>query len=138
MSSELEEETIEEGVELVERRRGEEEVETIEVEGEHLEPESAMPLYDVTRPELLDTMITAVEILTQTVDGRIGLNEAVKMYSKEVEERLKKLLSEGVIVKKVKTRKRKTKTTKREAKRETRGRVKKKAKRKTKKEEVGT
>lgn len=116
MSSENFEESGEgEEAEVVERRElGEEEIIEAPIE-EAPEAEDAKILYDVTRPELLETMMIASDILTQATLGQLSLREAKRLYEREVKNRMRKLAAGGVIVKK-KPRARKAETKKKEEK----------------------
>ena len=100
MSSEHFEEGVgEEEVELL--RRGEVEEESlVEAPEEAVEAEEPRILYDVTKPELLETMIIASDILTQASLGQISLSEAKRLYEREVVARIRKLVAGGVVVKK--------------------------------------
>ncbi len=130
MSSEYFEE-VEAGEEVrVVRRRGEVEGEEFieEIPSEEVpEPEDSRVLYDVTKPELLETMMIASEILTQATLGEISISEAKKLYEKEVGARIKKLITGGVVVKK--------KSKARKAKGEKKAKVKAKVEKKEVKEE---
>jgi len=100
MSSEHFEEGVgEEEVELL--RRGEVGEESlVEAPEEAVEAEEPRVLYDVTKPELLETMIIASDILTQASLGQISLSEAKRLYEREVVARIRKLVAGGVVVKK--------------------------------------
>ncbi|MEM0340233.1 MAG: hypothetical protein QXN05_01650 [Acidilobaceae archaeon] len=89
------------------------------------------PIYDVSKPELLEVMVTASEILEKAASGMITIEDAKKLYVKAVLEQMKKFVGEGVIVK-IKKRKKKAKerTKKREKKTKKQGK-------KTKKEKAG-
>lgn len=84
--SEIEEEGTKEEVVIEERE---------EVPSE----EEEAPLYDVSRPELIDLMLRVVEIYEKALAGQISGNE-VAALKREVDSELKKMLIEGVVVKK--------------------------------------
>lgn len=124
MSSEPFEETRVSGDEEV-AESSEEVGEVMEVEEVTPEFEEAPIMYDVTKPELLETMMIASDILVQASAGLISIDEARKLYEREVIGRVKKLVTTGVVVKKAKkprTRKKK------EVKKEARKKAKKEAK----------
>ncbi len=117
MSSEYfeEREPEEEEVELLRREPSEEEL--IEAPPEEApEFEDTKVLYDVTKPELLETMMIASEILTQASMGQISLAEAKRLYEREVVTRIKKLVTGGVVVKKKARTRRASKTKTEKAK----------------------
>lgn len=125
----------EEEVELL-RREGVGEESLVEAPEEGaVEAEEPRILYDVTKPELLETMIIASDILTQASLGQISLGEARRLYEREVVARIRKLVAGGVVVKKkAKARRAEKKTKKKKAK----GEVKKEEeKRKAKKKAKG-
>jgi len=99
-----EEEAVEGGVE------GEEIVEAV------VEAEETPILYDVTKPELLETMLIASDILVAASTGAISLEEAKKIYEREIVGRVKKLVAAGVVVKKAKRAKAKKTEKKAKAK----------------------
>ncbi|MCC6060889.1 MAG: hypothetical protein LM578_05110, partial [Desulfurococcaceae archaeon] len=111
MSSEhFEESEASEEVEVVESRElSEEENLEATIEEEMPESEDLKILYDVTKPELLETMMIASDILTQATLGQLSLSEAKRLYEREVSARIRKLVTGGVVVKrKPKARKAKT------------------------------
>jgi hypothetical protein len=136
----------EEEVELL-RREGVGEESLVEAPEEGAVEEEPRILYDVTKPELLETMIIASDILTQASLGQISLSEAKRLYEREVVARIKKLVAGGVVVKKKararraekKTeKKKKTKTeVKKEKKSEKEAKEEKKTRRRKKKEGGG-
>jgi hypothetical protein len=89
----------EEEVELL-RREGVGEESLVEAPEEGAVEEEPRILYDVTKPELLETMIIASDILTQASLGQISLGEARRLYEREVVARIRKLVAGGVVVKK--------------------------------------
>ncbi|MFN4045898.1 MAG: hypothetical protein ACK4H7_00980 [Acidilobaceae archaeon] len=101
-SFEEREKSEEPGVELVERR-GEEGEEIPPVEGEALEEEPAL-LYDVTKPEILEVMMNAVEILSDASEGIISIDDVKKLYRANVERKLRELIKAGTIIKKPKSK----------------------------------
>jgi hypothetical protein len=130
-SEHFEEGEGEEEVELL--RRGEVEEESlVEAPEEAVEAEEPRVLYDVTKPELLETMIIASDILTQASLGQISLSEAKRLYEREVVARIKKLVAGGVVVKKKARARRAEKKT--EKKKKTKTEVKKEKEKKTEKE----
>jgi hypothetical protein len=108
----------EEEVELL-RREGVGEESLVEAPEEGAVEEEPRILYDVTKPELLETMIIASDILTRASLGQISLGEARRLYEREVVARIRKLVAGGVVVKKkAKARRAERKTEKKKAKAE--------------------
>jgi hypothetical protein len=131
-SEHFEESEASEEVEVVESRElSEEENLEATIEEEMPEPEDLKILYDVTRPELLETMMIASDILTQATLGQLSLSEAKRLYEREVSARIRKLVTGGVVVKR-KPKARKAKTEKKTEKKG-KGRVKAKEKKTEKK-----
>lgn len=124
----------EEEVELL-RREGVGEESLVEAPEEGAVEEETRILYDVTKPELLETMIIASDILTQASLGQISLGEARRLYEREVVARIRKLVAGGVVVKKkARARRAEKKTKKKKAKSEVK---KEEEKRKAKKKAKG-
>jgi len=109
-SEHFEESEASEEVEVVKSRElSEEENLEATIEEEMPESEDLKILYDVTKPELLETMMIASDILTQATLGQLSLSEAKRLYEREVSARIRKLVTGGVVVKrKPKARKAKT------------------------------
>jgi len=84
---------------------------------EVVEAEETPVLYDVTKPELLETMLIASDILIEASTGAISLEEAKKLYEREIVGRVRKLVSAGVVVKKAKRAKARKAEKKAKAKR---------------------
>ena len=124
----------EEEVELL-RREGVGEESLVEAPEEGaVEAEEPRILYDVTKPELLETMIIASDILTQASLGQISLGEARRLYEREVVARIRKLVAGGVVVKKKAKARRAERKTEKKKKAKTEVKKEKKAKKEAKEE----
>ena len=122
----------EEEVELL-RREGVGEESLVEAPEEGaVEAEEPRILYDVTKPELLETMIIASDILTQASLGQISLGEARRLYEREVVARIRKLVAGGVVVKKKAKARRAERKTEKKKKAKTEVKKEKKAKKEAK------
>jgi hypothetical protein len=122
----------EEEVELL-RREGVGEESLVEAPEEGaVEAEEPRILYDVTKPELLETMIIASDILTQASLGQISLGEARRLYEREVVARIRKLVAGGVVVKKKAKARRAERKTEKKKKAKTKVKKEKKAKKEAK------
>jgi hypothetical protein len=121
----------EEEVELL-RREGVGEESLVEAPEEGAVEEEPRILYDVTKPELLETMIIASDILTQASLGQISLGEARRLYEREVVARIRKLVAGGVVVKKKAKARRAERKTEKKKKAKTEVKKGKKAKKEAK------
>ncbi len=121
----------EEEVELL-RREGVGEESLVEAPEEGAVEEEPRILYDVTKPELLETMIIASDILTQASLGQISLGEARRLYEREVVARIRKLVAGGVVVKKKAKARRAERKTEKKKKAKTKVKKEKKAKKEAK------
>jgi hypothetical protein len=121
----------EEEVELL-RREGVGEESLVEAPEEGAVEEEPRILYDVTKPELLETMIIASDILTQASLGQISLGEARRLYEREVVARIRKLVAGGVVVKKKAKARRAERKTEKKKKAKTEVKKEKKAKKEAK------
>jgi hypothetical protein len=121
----------EEEVELL-RREGVGEESLVEAPEEGAVEEEPRILYDVTKPELLETMIIASDILTQASLGQISLGEARRLYEREVVARIRKLVAGGVVVKKKAKARRAERKTEKKKKAKTGVKKEKKAKKEAK------
>jgi len=121
----------EEEVELL-RREGVGEESLVEAPEEGAVEEETRILYDVTKPELLETMIIASDILTQASLGQISLGEARRLYEREVVARIRKLVAGGVVVKKKAKARRAERKTEKKKKAKTEVKKGKKAKKEAK------
>ncbi|MCS7107013.1 MAG: hypothetical protein NZ902_02785 [Acidilobaceae archaeon] len=75
--------------------------ENVELEKVEAPVEEEAVLYDVSRPELIDMMLDVVEIYDQAIEGKMSIEDA-RARTEEVESRLKKMLHDGLVVKKKK------------------------------------
>jgi hypothetical protein len=121
----------EEEVELL-RREGVGEESLVEAPEEGAVEEEPRILYDVTKPELLETMIIASDILTRASLGQISLGEARRLYEREVVARIRKLVAGGVVVKKKAKARRAERKTEKKKKAKTEVKKEKKAKKEAK------
>jgi len=122
----------EEEVELLRREGVGEEESLVEAPEEGAVEEEPRILYDVTKPELLETMIIASDILTQASLGQISLGEARRLYEREVVARIRKLVAGGVVVKKKAKARRAERKTEKKKKAKTEVKKEKKAKKEAK------